>query len=79
MRTYPVADLVGHDYELLDELVEAINRVIAPASWSDKGGLGEITTFDRTLVIAQTDKIHREIQLLLPQLRAAQRAAGAMP
>jgi len=79
VRTYPVADLVGHDYELLDELVETVNLAIAPDAWSDNGGPGQITTFDRTLVITQTDKIHREIQQLLRQLRAAQHAAGAKP
>ena len=79
VRTYPVGDLVGQDFNLLVELTELIEETVAPDSWAEQGGMGGIGCFDKTLVVTQTDRIHRQIQLLLQQLRLDQRRASGMP
>lgn len=79
VRTYPVGDLVGQDFDLLVELIELIKDAVAPDSWSEQGGMGSIAPFDKTLVVTQTDRIQRQIQLLLQQLRIDQRMPPGMP
>jgi len=85
-RTYPVLDLVtsrkarssffvGGDY---DSLIELITATIKPDSWDDVGGPGAIDALDNagSLVISQTQMVHRQVERLLTSLRAAKRTQG---
>jgi hypothetical protein len=72
-KIYPVRDLVFDrvsegDY---DSLIELITTTIAPQSWDEVGGPGSISGFDNaaSLVISQTDEVHRAIEPLLVKLR----------
>lgn len=60
-----------HDEGELDRLVELVTDVVEPNSWMEVGGLGTIRSSERTLslVIRQTQEVHREISDLLDQLR----------
>jgi len=66
-RTFDVQNLIdaGHSP---DELIEAIVRCIAPASWNDEGGQGAISHSGGMLVCRQTQRIHSEIALVLAEL-----------
>jgi len=56
-----------------DELIELIQRTIAPASWDVNGGPGAIYYFrpNHAMVISNTDEVHEEIGNVLDQLRRA--------
>jgi hypothetical protein len=56
----------------LDDLERVLTKVIAPESWSDVGGAGELQHLGTSLVIRQTQAIQDEIQSLLDQLRNGQ-------
>jgi RNA polymerase sigma factor (sigma-70 family) len=56
-----------------DELVEIITRSVAPDSWHEVGGMGSITTIEGGLVIAQSYRVHNEINKLLGQLNRVYR------
>lgn len=84
-RTYPIADLVltsSHDggefadYELL---IEMIVSTVAPQSWAQVGGPGDIAPLPfkdtHLLVVSQTLPVHHEIEQLLAGLRRSQAAA----
>jgi hypothetical protein len=86
MRTYPVLDLVysrsstskafvGADY---DSLIEIITTTIKPDSWDDVGGPGAIDALGNagSLVVSQTQAIHRQIERLLSSLRRAKAMQG---
>jgi hypothetical protein len=45
-------------------------EVIAPESWSEVGGPGEVRTYRGLLVISQSWAVHRRIERLFDQLRA---------
>ena len=83
-KIYPVRDLVftgvgrdgyGEDY---DSLIELITTTIAPSSWDEVGGPGSIGAFDNasSLVISQTDDVHRAIEPLLVKLRQVKGLQG---
>lgn len=57
-----------------DALIELITSVIAPERWDEVGGPGSIQESETSmsLVVSQTWRIHREIETLLADLRAAQ-------
>ncbi|MGI6418623.1 MAG: hypothetical protein ACOX1P_23490 [Thermoguttaceae bacterium] len=63
----------GDDYGA--ELVELIQKTIAPASWDVNGGLGAIHYWrpGRALVVRQTDAVHEEVGDVLRQLERASR------
>jgi hypothetical protein len=76
-KIYPVRDLVftgagkdglGEDY---DSLIELITTTIEPQTWDEVGGPGSISGFEiaSSLVISQTDDIHRAVEPLLVKLR----------
>ena len=79
-KVYPVRDLVayrtsqagklGYD-EDYDSLIELITTTIQPDSWDEVGGPGSISGFENasSLVISQTDEVHRAIEPLLVKLR----------
>lgn len=70
---YPVADLLPEsaDASRYEELVKAL-REIAPATWKPSGDELLITRVGATLVISQSQRVHRQIASLLATLRAAQ-------
>ena len=55
----------------LDMLVDAITACVAPTTWVQSGGSATIQGIDGTLVIQQTDEVHRQIAALLAALSAA--------
>jgi general secretion pathway protein D len=57
-----------------DTLVDLLTSVVEPDSWMEVGGLGTIRSNETTLslVIRQTQEVHREISDLLDQLRRLQ-------
>lgn len=86
-RIYPVRDLVAYRYteagkqgfaEDYDSLMELITTTIAPQSWDEVGGPGSIAAFENasSLVISQTDEVHRAIEPLLVKLRQVKGLQG---
>jgi hypothetical protein len=61
------------DYGL--QLVDLIERTIAPSTWEVNGGLGTIYYFRplRALVVRQTDEVHGQIGDMIEQLHRAAR------
>jgi hypothetical protein len=57
-----------------DSLVELISSTIKPTTWDAVGGPGSITPFKANLsiIVSQTQEVHREIVELLEQLRRLQ-------
>jgi RNA polymerase sigma factor (sigma-70 family) len=86
-KVYDVGDLVtcqdksGELWADYDSLIEVITKTIDPASWEDVGGAGSVTAAPfrgaEMLVIAQTSKIHQEIDQLLEQLRSVAQEKGS--
>ena len=58
----------------MDPISELITSVVEPDSWREVGGLGTLRANEKTLslVIRQTQEVHREISDLLDQLRRRQ-------
>jgi len=83
VRVYPVADLVrirdNADDPDYDRLIDCITSTVAPDSWSDVVGTGEIEPFTPTevLIVCQTDRTHRKIENLFAALRGANSSRGA--
>ena len=55
----------------MDSISELVTTVVEPDSWQEVGGLGTLRPNERTLslVIRQTQDVHREVSDLLDQLR----------
>jgi hypothetical protein len=77
-RVFPVRDLVTvrdstGTWEDYQSLIDAITSTIIPDGWDMVGGEGNVSEFDPSgvLLIRQTQPAHREITLLLDQLRKA--------
>jgi hypothetical protein len=68
---YPVHDLVAWPGAVdFDSLVELIAITVAPHSWDEVGGPGNISAFgDDCLVVGQTLEVHESLQELLARLR----------
>jgi len=67
-----------------DSLIDTIENCIQPDAWCDTGaGAGAIAPFDgggiRALAVSQTWQIHRDIEALLRDLRAARRPKPGAP
>jgi TolA-binding protein len=60
-----------------DAIITLITRSIQPQTWSESGGPGTIDYFPlaAALVINQTPDVHKQIALLLQELRRSQQAA----
>lgn len=58
----------------MDSISELITTVVEPDSWQEVGGLGTLRANETTLslVIRQTQEVHREVSDLLDQLRRLQ-------
>lgn len=69
----PRSAITSDDYG--PQLVELIQRTIAPSSWDVNGGLGVIYYWrpGRALVVRQTDAVHEEVGNVLQQLERASR------
>jgi len=78
-RFYPVADLVlidpsepySRSNSDFQELIDLIQKTIAPATWDTNGGQGAIdgSALAGALVVSQTNEIHEQIPGLLAGLR----------
>ncbi|MDZ4819418.1 MAG: hypothetical protein SGJ20_10645 [Planctomycetota bacterium] len=66
-RVYPIPQAASADD--LEELSEVINTSVAPETWEQQGGSGSIKAFRRSLVISQTQRVHRDIVKLLQELQ----------
>jgi general secretion pathway protein D len=57
-----------------DDLIELITTTVAPKSWEQNGGQGNIAQFptNLSLVVSQTQEVHEQISDLLEQLRRMQ-------
>jgi len=64
-----------------ESLIEAITTTIGPTMWDESGGPGSIKEFELadSLVLSQTEQMHRGIVDLLTQLRSKRSAAVAAP
>ncbi len=58
----------------MKELEEVIKTIVAPESWVEVGGDGELALVGNSLVVRQTPTVHRQIEVLLKQLRAGAHA-----
>jgi len=65
---YNVGDLLDAGYEE-DALLEVIQDVIDPGTWTSMGGGGTVSVLGDVMFVRQTDVIQREVQGLLAALR----------
>lgn len=67
-RWNTVSETVDCDF---GELIELIESVVLPESWSSNGGDGEMMEHYQTklLIVLQTDRVHEEIEKLLQIMR----------
>jgi hypothetical protein len=70
IRIYDVRPLVDPDAGIgtQEELIEHIQSLIAPDSWTDTGGPGSISEFRGLLVVSQTEEVHEQLTALLAAL-----------
>lgn len=63
---YHIGELLPEDGES-DWLMRLITTLVAPDTWGDLGGPGDLDYIDHleTLVVSQTDEVHRELRNLL--------------
>jgi hypothetical protein len=83
---YPVTDLVrfrdtkDEQWDDYDSLIDLITSTVEPQSWDSVGGPGAIESYQvgkvGTLVLSQTQEVHREIAALLERLRAVAAQGG---
>jgi hypothetical protein len=91
-RVYTLADLVfekatdpvepvGGYIADFDSFIDMISNVVAPQTWSDRGGQGTIESFGRgdtyVVVVTHNWRAHEEIAQLIADLRAAKRSPKA--
>jgi hypothetical protein len=79
-RVYEVSDLLSYykesDYRQpnVDSLIDLITSNILDSSWDRVGGPGSICPYQapglKAIVVSQTDRVHKDIEVLLSQLRA---------
>lgn len=69
--SYNVKDLTGGSPEELNRLASVVKMLVAPASWSDAGGAGEMKTTADALVVRQTAPVHFEVLTFCEKLRVA--------
>jgi hypothetical protein len=64
----------GRNYDF-DSLIDLITSRVRPSTWDACGGPGSIQRFRCMIVFAQTRDVHRDVELLLADLRAKQLAS----
>ena len=52
-----------------------IQQTIAKGSWTNEGGIGTIEIYRGTLVVAQTDAVHRQIATMLAHFQDLEESA----
>ena len=69
--SYPAADLVTDGAGT--ELMYAVNTTVAPTTWNVVGGSGEVEFHPGPglLEVKQTFNVHRQVEQLLADIRAA--------
>jgi len=79
VRGYPVSDLVGRDGRYYRDLMEQIRRLVAPPSWKDVGGPGDMTyeLAHSQLVVSNAVPVHEILSEHLVRLREARRQSAA--
>lgn len=70
-RTYDVADLVQSRPDSADELIRWIVKLVAPEAWRQAGGAGSIRISGTTVVVEQSDRVHRQVRRFCDNLRVA--------
>jgi len=58
----------------MDVLMNLITKNVAPATWSEGGGIGTIWSHGNLLCVRQNFQVHREVEAFLADLRAKHRA-----
>jgi hypothetical protein len=78
IRVYPVAELVG-DGGKDEALVNLIRDTVALGTWAGQGGTGTAEYFaaGKSLVVSQTEDVHKQIANLLDALTSAKGALNA--
>jgi hypothetical protein len=82
---YRVDDLIrgknraGDDVDDPESLVNIITETIGPTTWDEVGGPGAISSFQGTLVVSQTERIHDEIERALTALRESRAKQEEQP
>jgi beta-lactamase regulating signal transducer with metallopeptidase domain len=84
---YPVGDLVvppnstAETSADFDSLIDVIKTTVKPSSWDIEGGIGSISPFENNLsiVVSQTQEVHKEIEELLENLRTVSREQAKGP
>ncbi|HEX5106502.1 MAG TPA: hypothetical protein VFV87_21935 [Pirellulaceae bacterium] len=80
---YPVHDLVTFPEVVdFDSLTDLITTTVAPDSWDEVGGPGALTGSGIArgwMIVSQTDKVHREVEALLANIRRALSDGGPGP
>jgi hypothetical protein len=54
---------------LMESLVSMIANSVEPDAWMVNGGMGSMNIIGRTLVVRQSDQVHRELRAVLDELR----------
>jgi RNA polymerase sigma factor (sigma-70 family) len=77
IKVYPVMGLTSPHVEGMEaqSLLRVITNTVAPVSWNQMGGPGSVEYFPEggSLVIRQTEDVHRQVQDLLESLRKAKK------
>lgn len=68
---FPIKDLVAGDEQQAAQLADWMKALVAPASWGDEGGTGQITISPNSLAISQQSPVHAELLRLCEKLRVA--------
>jgi hypothetical protein len=55
----------------MEDLIDTITITVKPQSWDYVGGPGSISPIGGMLIISQTQEVHREVEVLLENLRAS--------
>ena len=65
--------LAGQEDEVSQSLITLVVDTIEPDSWAQNGGLGTIHYYRGSFVVRNSAAVHRALQALLDDLRAAER------
>ena len=73
---YDVAGIMTGDQQRLVDLADLLRKFVAPDSWKDTGGAGEVYPDSGKLVVIGAEPVHYQVLVLLGKLRVAR---GAQP
>ena len=72
-HAYGVHELL--DREEASELIETIEQTVQPDSWMAVGGSGQIKVFGQQLIVRQTQRAHRELEMFIANVKEQAAAA----